>query len=59
MRDAGHDVLFIERGVSRWRGSTVTPMLVEPGIWVARPTRSMHKLEGTHASAESVNAVDH
>lgn len=68
LRDAGHDVLFIERGLSAWQGPPVGPALVEPGIWLARPTRlmhhqirlmpSMHRIEAGHASAQCTQAVD-
>jgi hypothetical protein len=42
LRDAGHRVLFLERGDLGLRRSCSDPREVEPGIWVARPPRPIH-----------------
>ena len=67
LRDAGHHVLFLERGNYAWEAPAVGPTMVEPGIWIARPTRLMHhqirlmplmhKVEAVHASSQCRQAI--
>lgn len=42
LRDAGHRVLFLERGDPGLRRPEAAPVQVEPGIWVSRPPRPIH-----------------
>lgn len=42
LRDAGHRVLFLERGDGGWHRADTGVREAEPGIWVARPPRPIH-----------------